>query len=145
MRQKKTLLSFALVLTLVVPLTSCSGSASSPVAAGSYITMAMQSSQGQSWGLGAFPKTVGVDKCVIHVGMPGVWIPSICATSVTARSNDEATVRFVQRWNARDFFAGPPGRRHLTHTWEITVSRQAAGDHVVQSREYGDFPPQLSR
>jgi hypothetical protein len=145
MRQKKTLLLFALVLTLVVPATSCSGSASSPVTAESYITMANQSSQGQSWGLDVFPKTVGAHKCVIHVGMPGVWIPGTCATTVTVRSNDEATVRFVQRWNARDFFAGPPGRRHLSHTWEITVSRQAAGDHVVQSRDYGDFPPQLTR
>jgi hypothetical protein len=145
MRPKKTLLSLALFLTLVVSLSGCSGSGSSPVAAGSYITIAMHSSQGQSWGLGVFPKTVGAHKCVIHVGMPGVWIPSTCATSVTVDNNDEATVRFVQRWNARDFYAGPPGRRHLRHTWEITVSRQAGGDHVVQSRDYGDFPPQLSR
>jgi hypothetical protein len=144
MRQK-TLFPFALFLTLAASLSGCSGSASSPVAASSYITMAMHSSQGQSWGLGVFPKTIGAHKCVIHVGMPGVWIPSTCATSVNDRSNDEATVRFVQRWNARDFFAGPPGRRHLSHTWEITVSWQAAGDHVVQSRDYGDFPQQLTR
>lgn len=105
----------------------------------------MQSSQGESWGLGIFPKTPGKQKCLLHLGAPGVWIPGTCATRVMVRSDDEATVRFVQRWNARDFFADSPERRRLKHTWEITVSLQGAVHHVVQSRHYGDFPPQLTR
>jgi hypothetical protein len=48
-------------------------------------------------------------------------------------------VRFTQRWKARDFFAGSPGQRHLSHTWEITVSGQAADDRVLQSRHYVTF------
>jgi hypothetical protein len=145
MRQINRLLRFLLLLAVAAPMSACLSSSPSPLAGTDYISMAMQSSRGESWGLGIFPKKIGAQKCVVHVGAPGVWIPSTCATSLTVRSGEEATVRFVQRWNARDFFAGSPKRRHLKHTWELTVSPQAPGDHVVQSRHYGDFPPQLTR
>lgn len=107
--------------------------------------MAMQSEEGKHWGLSLFPKRAGTDKCVIHVGMPGIWIHGSCRTSVVIRSKDEATVRFVEHWNAREFFADSDHRQHLHHTWELTLSSQAPGDHVVRSRHYGDFAPQMSR
>jgi hypothetical protein len=137
-----------LVLALMASLGGCDRSHGSapPSAAGDYITMAMQSSEGQSWGLSLFPKTAGTDKCVIHAGFgPGLWVPSICTTSVILRRSGEATVRFVQRWNARRFHTGPGQRGQLSHTWELTVSRNVAGERVVESRDYGDFPPQLVR
>ncbi len=119
---------------------------SPPAASGSYITMAMQSPEGESWALSLFPEAAGTDKCVFHAGPPpGIWVPSICTTSVIVRSNTEATVRFLQRWNAHRFHADSGRRSHLSHTWEVTVARRESGDHVVGSRNYGDFPPQLLR
>jgi hypothetical protein len=141
---RRRLRAFALFLTLVACISACGGSSPAPLAASDYIAIAMQSSQ-ESWDLGIFPKTAGTEKCVLHLGPPEAWIPGSCRTSVTMRGDDEATVRFTERWKARDFFAGSPGKRHLSHTWEITVSGQAADDRVVQSRHYGDFPPQLTR
>jgi hypothetical protein len=108
--------------------------------------MAMQSLAGKSWGLSLFPKAPGTARCVIHAGFgPGIWVPSTCTTSVIPRSNDEATVRFVQRWNARRFHADSGRRRHLSHVWEVTVSGHALGAQVMESRNYGDFPPQFVR
>jgi hypothetical protein len=144
----KTLIPVALLaLALTASLSGCDRSKPSPpVAAGSYITMAMQSPEGKSWGLSLFPKTPGTDRCVIHAGFgPGIWVPSTCTTSVILRSSDEATVRFVQRWNARRFHADAGRRHHLSHTWEVTVSRRVLGAHVMESRDYGDFPPQFVR
>jgi hypothetical protein len=135
-------------VALLAGLSGCWGSgASAPLTPTNYIAMAKQSSQGESWGLGVFAKGVGTAKCVIRGGgpPPGILVPGTCTTSVRLHGSDEATVRFVERWNARDFFADSPRRRNLSHTWEITVSRQAAGDHVVGSRHYGDPPPQLIR
>jgi hypothetical protein len=137
-----------LVLALMASLGGCDRShGSPPSAAGNYITMAMESLDAQSWGLGVFPKTAGTKKCLIRGGgaPPGMVVRSVCTTSVIMQSNNEATVRFVQRWNAHRFHADSGRRRHLSHTWEITVSRRVAGDHVVGSRGYGDFPPQLVR
>jgi hypothetical protein len=137
-----------LALALMASLGGCDRSQGSPPsAAANYITMAMASPEGQSWGLSPFPKTAGTKKCQIRGGglPPGILVPSVCTTSVIMRSNNEATVRFVQRWNAHRFHADSGRLRHLSHTWEITVSRRVAGDHVVWSRGYGDFPPQHVR
>jgi len=145
MRQTKRLLPLALVLTLLASASGCGGSSSPALAPTDYITMAMQSPQGEAWGLGFFPKTAGTQRCALHLGMPGAEIPGSCHTRVTLGSGDGATVRFVESWNARDFYAGSRDRGRLRHTWEIAVSRQAAGDHVVRSSQHGDFPPQLTR
>jgi hypothetical protein len=136
----------AFFLALVAALDGCGGSSpvTSPPPLG-YIAMAMRSSEGQSWGLSVFPQGAGTRKCVIRGGgpPPGILVPGTCSSSVVLRGNDEALVRFVERWNARDFHADSGGRQRLSHTWEITISLQ--GKHVVASRDYGDFPPQLVR
>jgi hypothetical protein len=107
----------------------------------------MQSAEGERRGLSVFPETSGTHRCVIRGGgpFPGILVPSVCTTSVLILGNDRATVRFVQRWNARRFHADFGRRGHLSHTWEVTVSRRESGDHVVGSRSYGDFPPRLVR
>jgi hypothetical protein len=145
----KTLVAVALLA--LAPTASVSGcdrsKPSPPVAAVSYITMAMQSPEGRSWGLSSFPKTVGADKCVIHGGGPplGILVHGVCSTTIFDLGEDEATVRFVQRWNAGSFHADSGRRRHLSHTWEVTVSSRPPGFHIVGSRDYGDFPPQFVR
>jgi hypothetical protein len=143
----KRLISIAVFgLALMSLLSGCDHSQPSPSQArGSYITMAMES-PGESWALSLFPKTAGTERCVFHAGPPpGIWVPSMCTTRVIVRSNTEATVCFLQRWNARRFHADSGRRSRLNHTWEVTVSRRESGDHVVGSRSYGDFPPQLVR
>jgi hypothetical protein len=107
--------------------------------------MAMQSSAGKALGLSLFPKEVGRAKCTIRGGgpPPGISVPGVCTTKVV-RGN-EAKVQFRESWNARRFYAGSVRHRRLSHTWEITVSKQAALDHVIGVRDYGDFPPQLVR
>lgn len=142
----KKLSSFALFLALVASVSACNRSTSSPLRATDYIAIAMESSEGATWDPRVFPQTVGTQKCVLHLGPPEAWIPGRCSTSVTLDPDGDAVVRFMERWDARDFSAGSPSeRRHLTHTWEIAVSQQAPSDHVVQIRHYGDFPPQLTR
>jgi hypothetical protein len=107
---------------------------------------AVQSSAGKALGLSLFPSEPGMAKCTIRGGgpAPGISVPGVCTTSVHVRGN-EATVRFKESWNARRFYAGSVRHGQLSHTWEITVSRQAPGDQVIRSRDYGDFPPQLVR
>ena len=144
MWQTKKVLSIAVSLTLLAT-NACCGSRSSSLSANEYIAMAMQSSEGATWDPRIFPQTVGTQKCVLHLGPPEAWIPGTCSTSVTVDPNGDAVVRFMERWNSSDFFSGSPGRAHLRHTWEITVSPHATGDHVVTSRHYGDFPPQSTR
>jgi hypothetical protein len=137
-----------LALALMASLGGCDRSQGSPLpAAANYITMAIASPEGQSWGLGVFPKTAGTKKCLIRGGgpPPGILVPSVCKTSLILRRNNEATVRFVQRWNAHRFPADSGRRRHLSHTWEIAVSSDDAGDHVVGSQHQGDSPPQFVR
>jgi hypothetical protein len=134
-----------LALALMASLGGCDRSQGSPPPeTANYITMAIASPEGQSWGLGVFP-TAGTKKCLIRGGgpPPGISVPSVCTTSVILRGNNEATVRFVQRWNAPRFPADSGRRRHLSHTWEIAVSSDDAGDHVVGSQHQGDFPPQF--
>jgi hypothetical protein len=148
MGQIKTLIPILFAGALMASLSGCDRSQPSPsLAGGSYIRMAIQSAEGEPWGLSVFPETAGTHKCVIRGGgpPPGILVPSICTTSILVLGNDKATVRFVQRWNARRFHADSGRRGHLSHTWEITISRAASGDHVVGSRDYGDFPPQRVR
>jgi hypothetical protein len=140
----------ALVAALIVLASGCDQSgASAPLTAGSYITIAMEAAEGKAAGLDLvlFPKSAGTQRCVIRVGPPpgGVWVPTTCMTSVLIRGNDEATVRFVQRWSARHFDADPGRRDHLSHTWEIMVKRNGTHVEAVRIRDYGDFPPQLVR
>ena len=140
----------ALVAALIVLASGCDQSgASAPLTAGSYITIAMEAAEGKAAGLDLvlFPKSAGTQGCVIRVGPPpgGVWAPTTCMTSVLIRGNDEATVRFVQRWSARHFDADPGRRVHLSHTWEIMVKRNGTDVEAVRIRDYGDFPPQLVR
>jgi hypothetical protein len=130
------------------PSTTSSDTGSSAQAdAETYIQMAMQSSLGKQLGLSLLPKKPETIACVIPGGgpLPGIRVPGTCSTTVRPGSNDEATVRFVERWDARDFHGpGTGGRRHLSHTWELTVSlHRPAGGSVVHSRDYGDFPPRL--
>jgi hypothetical protein len=135
-------------LALMAVVSNCDRShPSGPLAAGSYITIAMQSSEGKAAGLELFPRKPGAFKCVIGGGglAPGIWVPGTCTTRVYRHSDDKATVRFVESWSARRFRTGSGQRGQLSHTWELTLSRDAAGDHVVGSRDYGDFPPQLVR
>jgi hypothetical protein len=112
-----------------------------------YIQMAMESSVGKDLGLSLFPKKPKTTVCVIPGGgpPPGIRVPGTCSTTVRLGRNDEATVRFVEHWDARRFHGpGTGGRRRLSHTWELTVSPHApAGARVVATRDYGDFPPRL--
>ena len=132
------------VLMLMALLSACDRRQAPPSAAGeSYVAMAMHSSPGQ---LSLFPREAGRVKCTIRGGgpAPGILVPGVCTTSVQVRGN-EATVQFKESWNARHFYAGSVRHGRLSHTWEITVSKQAPGDHVVGSRDFGDPPPQLVR
>lgn len=138
------------VATVVVLFLSRGDNSATPGAVpttGSYITMAMRSAEGQSWGLELFPRQPGTFKCVIGGGglAPGVWVPGTCTTSVSLHGDHEATVRFVELWNAGRFHTSSGQRGELSHTWELTVSRNAPDDHVLRSRDYGDFPPQFVR
>lgn len=125
---------------------SDSGSSGKPDA-DAYVQMAMQSSVGKDLGLSLFPGKPETTACVIPGGgpPPGIRVPGTCSTTVRTGRNDEATVRFVERWEARRFHGpGTGSRRHLSHTWELSVSKHAsAGASVVATRDYGDFPPQL--
>jgi hypothetical protein len=109
--------------------------------------MAMQSAEGKAWGLSLFPKDAQTVKCVIRGGgpAPGVRVPGTCRTSVHVRRTDEATVRFTETWNIRHYPKIARCCPSPQHTWELTVSPDAPGDHVVDSRSYGDPPPQLIR
>ena len=111
-----------------------------------FIKLAMQSSVAQTWALSPFPKKPGTVKCVIHGGgpAPGIRVPGKCSTVVLRHSTQSATVRFIERWNARRFRGpGAGGRKHLSHTYDLKVSTKAvSGHHLVQRRSYGDFPPQ---
>jgi hypothetical protein len=138
---------------LVVVAVACgSSSAAAPPSAAAFIKWAMQSSAGKAWGLASlFPKKPGSIKCVIHGGgpAPGIRVPGTCSTTVLRGDKLAATVRFVERWNARDF-QGPGGagkRTHLSHTYELSVAQKriGGGSHLVQSKSYGDFPPQSVR
>jgi hypothetical protein len=140
----------AVVAALIGLATGCDRSGTSaPVTAGRYITIAMEAAEGKAAGLDLvlFPKSAGTQRCVIRVGPPpgGVWVPTTCMTSVLIRGKDEAIVRFVQRWSARHFDADPGRNVHLSHTWEITVKRNATEVGAVRIRDFGDFPPQLVR
>jgi hypothetical protein len=149
MRQMKRLMPVAVVVfALMAGLSACDSAQGPPGLAGeSYVAMAMQSPAGKALGLSLFPKEAGRAKCTIRGGgpPPGISVPGVCTTRVLVRGN-EATVQFKESWNARRFSAGSVRHRRLSHTWEITVSKQAApGDHVIGVRDYGDFPPQLVR
>jgi hypothetical protein len=140
----------AVVVALIALASGCDRSGTSaPLTAGRYITIAMEAAERKAAGLDLvlFPKSAGTQRCVIRVGPPpgGVWVPTTCMTTVLIRGNDEATVRFVQRWSARHFDADPGRRVHLSHTWEITVKRNGTDVEAVRIRDYGDFPPQLVR
>jgi hypothetical protein len=140
----------AVVAALIVLASGCDRSGTSAsLAPGNYITMAMEAAEGKAAGLDLvlFPKSAGTQRCVIRVGPPpgGVWVPTTCMTSVLIRGNDEATVRFVQRWSSRHFDADPGRRVHLSHTWEITVKRSGTDVEAVRISDYGDLPPQLVR
>jgi hypothetical protein len=124
-------------------------SASRPSSA-TFISWAMQSSAGKAWGLGSlFPRKPGSIKCVIHGGgpAPGIRVPGTCSTTVLRGDKLGATVRFVERWNAHDFHGPGAGKRtHLSHTYDLWVSqRTVGGSHLVQSKSYGDVPPQSVR
>jgi hypothetical protein len=144
----KRLMPVAIVFALMACLSACDRAPVSPGSAGvSYVAMAMQSSAGKALGLSLFPKEAGAAKCTIRGGgpPPGISVPGVCTTSVLVRG-DEATVQFKESWNARRFYAGSVRHGRLSHTWEFTVSEQAApGDHVIGVRDHGDFPPQLVR
>jgi hypothetical protein len=145
----KRLMPVAIVVfALMACLSACDRAQAPPGSAGeSYVAMAMQSPAGKALGLSLFPKEAGTTNCTIRGGgpPPGILVPGVCATRVLVRGN-EATVQFKESWNARRFYAGSFRHGRLSHTWEITVSKQAApGDHVIGVREYGDFPPQLVR
>jgi hypothetical protein len=149
MRRMKRLMPVAIVVfALMACLSACDRAQAPPGSAGeSYVAMAIQSSSRKALDLSLFPKEVGKAKCRIRGGgpPPGISVPGVCTTSVLVRGN-EATVQFKESWNARRFYAGSVRHGRLSHTWEITVSKQAApGDHVIGVRDYGDFPPQLVR
>ena len=148
MTQTKRLVPVAIVVLALMACLSACDRAQAPAgsAGGGYIAMAMQSSAGKSLGLSSFPGEAGAVKCTIRGGgpAPGITVPGVCTTSVLVRG-DEATVQFKESWNARHFYAGSVRDGRLSHTWEITVSKQAPGDHVVGTRDFGDPPPQLVR
>jgi hypothetical protein len=112
-----------------------------------YIQLAVHSSAGQASGIVAlFPTKPDSDTCKIPRGgpSPGALIPGTCTTSVRPAGNGEATVTFVESWDARDFSGS--GHGLLSHTWEMTVSEHLlGGDKVIRNRSYGDFPPQWVR
>ena len=143
--------SLTLPIALVVVAVACAGSpAAAPPSAATFIKWAMQSSAGTAWGLGSlFPKKPGSVKCVIHGGgpAPGIRVPGTCSTTVLRGDKLSATVRFVERWNARDFHGPGAGKRtHLSHTYDLWVAQKRIGvSHLVQSKSYGDFPPQSVR
>ena len=108
-----------------------------------YIRMAVLSSGGQASGITAlFPTRPDSDTCKIPRGGPAVvLIPGTCTASVRPAGNGQATVTFVESWDARDFPGSGDGR--LRHTSEVTVSEQVlGGDKVIRSRSYGDPPLQ---
>jgi hypothetical protein len=138
----------AVVVGLIVLASACDWSqTSAPSSAGSFIALAMESAEGKAAGLDLFPKDAETVKCMIPGGgpPPGIRVRGTCSTSVRFRGNDEATVRFVQRWNARHFDADPGRAIHLSHTWEITIKRDGTDGEAVRIRDYGDFPPRLVR
>jgi hypothetical protein len=146
--KRALLTSVALLSALIAPALGSGGahSASQPTAK-TFIKLAMQSSAGKTWGLSlSFPKKPGTIKCVIYGGgpAPGIRVRGWCSTTVLRSSTESATVRFIERWNARRFRGPGAGRRsHLSHTYDLKVSTKAAGgDHLVKRRSYGDFPPQ---
>jgi hypothetical protein len=115
-----------------------------------FIALAAESPPGKAWGLqGLFSGKPETTHCVIRGGgpPPGIRVPATCATVVLPGDASSATVRFVERWKAADFHGpGAGNRKQLSHVYELMVSTRADhGDHVVQSKEYGDFPPQLIR
>jgi hypothetical protein len=136
------------VFALIACLSACDHTQAIPGSAGeSYVAMATHSSAGEALGLSLFPKKAGTAKCTIRGGgpPPGISVPGVCTTSVQVRG-DQATVQFKESWKARRFYAGSVRHGRLSHTWEFTVSKQAApGDHVIGVRDHGDFPPQLVR
>lgn len=145
--ERALLISVALLSALIVPALGSGGAhAASQPTAKTFIKLAMQSSVAQTWALSPFPKKPGTIKCVIHGGgpPPGIRVPGWCSTTVLRHSKESATVRFIERWNARRFRGPGAGRRsHLSHTYDLKVSTKAVnGDHLVQRRSYGDFPPQ---
>jgi hypothetical protein len=149
MRQMKRLMPVAVVVFALMACLSACDRAQAPLgsAGESYVAMAMQSPAGKALGLSPFPKEAGAAKCTIRGGgpPPGISVPGVYTTSVLAHGN-EATVQFKESWNARRFYAGSVRHGRLSHTWEITVSTEAApGDHVIGVRDFGDFPPQLVR
>ena len=146
MKRTKGLASVATFLLVVMVCSSACDSTRATRASddGDYVAMAMNSSAGPPLGSSLFPSKDGTEKCMIRGGgpPPGIAVPGVCTTTVFVRGH-EATVRFKESWNARRFSAGRAQHGRLSHTWEITVSEQAAGDHVTGVHSYGDFPPQL--
>jgi len=115
-----------------------------------FVKIALASQQAKDWGIAMqFPKTpVGVS-CVIHGGgfPPGLRVPGTCTTLVKVVSSGGAVVRFVESWDASLFHGpGSPSRGTLSHTWELKVaSYLVGGPRVIETRDYGDFPPQMAR
>ncbi len=145
---RRALLLAACLLALV---TGCGSSkAKGQLGARIYIKMAMADTRVRAQGFaGLFPKRPETVPCVIHGGgpSPGIRVAGTCATSGQAGSDGQATVRFVESWDG-SLFRGPGsgGRSHLSHTWELKIEpRFLGGDKVLESRTYGDFPPQLVR
>jgi hypothetical protein len=129
MRRTKGLVPVTIIVfALMTSLSACDRTQAPPGSAGeSHVAMAMQSSAGKALGLNLFPKKAGTAKCAIRGGgpPPGISVPGVCTTSVLVRE-DEAIVQFKESWNARRFYAGSIRHGRLSHTWEITVSMQAA-------------------
>jgi len=114
------------------------GSTTSPAARVEAAIAAVRSS-GPGSGLSAlFPATPMQVRCRIPRGF-GRFVPGVCTTSVELR-RVAAVVRYIERWDGRDFRAeGAPARPGLSHTWAFTV----VGGRVVRTRMSGAFPPQF--
>ncbi len=89
----------------------------------------------------AFPRTAGVEACVINIGPPpGRDVAAMCSTAVQ-REAAVWLVTFIETWDAASFRASGSARTGpLMHTWQFKVDGEG---RIVGRVHFGDFPPQL--
>jgi hypothetical protein len=77
-----------------------------------------------------FPQRPGSTSCRIPAGgVTSHYVAGTCTTRVSVGKDGSAVVKLVETW----------GNGAASHTWQFTVSPD---DHVTDSGEHGDVPPQ---
>jgi len=145
----RAVMAMVVVASLGVALTGCGGSRQATPAELAAIDAVLASRQGAGM-VELFPRRPGSVSCSIGEGGPvaigegGRPVPrqvaGRCETHVAISPDGSVTVRFVERWDGREFRGqGSPAAPGLHHAWQFIVSRTG---RVRGPESSGDFPPQ---